>query len=235
MGDIFNTDFEIESLSKVLKPFLFYGFRKGIEQGQQTVSESDVFTESVKKALTEKSMQHASLVIGTTKDQLQKQFTEAFENGEGIQDVARRINALYGKTMGPRSKLIARTELTGVINDGTLRTLVKEGYTQKEWSTAMDGRERETHAAANGQVVGIYETFTIGSSRGQAPGDPDMDVSEIANCRCTLVGAGVPEDRKRKLNESFLRIHGSLEKKLVVQLHHEFDRQRRRVLSHFPT
>lgn len=237
VDDFFDDVFEITSLSKLLKPFLFFGFTEGIKQGQKQgdIEIEDVFTESVKHALTQKSFEKASVVVGTTKKQLQKEFAEAFENGEGIDQLARRINKLYGAKMGYRAKLIARTELTGVINDGTLQTLIAEGYRRKEWSTVLDTRERESHHNANGQTVGSFETFKVGNSYGQAPGDSNMAIEETANCRCTVLGAGLPQDRKRKLNMIFLRVHGALEKKLVLQLRREFERQRRRILSHFPS
>src|SRR5262249_10631843 len=153
------------------------------------------------------------------------------DNGESVKQLAKRIDQLYGESSGYRSLRIARTELTGVINDGTVKTLDKEGFRQKEWSTVVDGRERETHAEADGQVVGIDDYFKVGGASAFAPGDPNLPPEELINCRCALVGGGVPEDRKRKLGEEFLRTHGALENRFVLSLRRAFSEQRDRVLS----
>ena len=70
----------------------------------------------------------------------------AITEGQGINELAKAIDDQFDVDSRVRSKLIARTELTDSINDGTLRMLIREGYTQKEWSTVADGRERPTHA-----------------------------------------------------------------------------------------
>ena len=66
--------------------------------------------------------------------------------------------------------------MTDTINDATTYALRREGYRQKQWSTVIDGRERETHAAANGQVVGIDDPFRIGGASWHHPGDPHLPV-----------------------------------------------------------
>ncbi len=68
-----------------------------------------------------------------------------------------------------------------------------------------------------------------------APGSETLSAGEKINCRCTVVGVGVPEDRKAQLDKRFLRAHGALEGKFVVQLRRAFQEQRTRVLSHFPS
>lgn len=221
-----------------MRPFMFEGFRKGIEQGLQQVrafTVEDIFTEAVRLALQQKTFTHAALAIGTTKDDLQKLLTTAFEEGEGIEKLAREIKKYFELQSKVRSQRIARTEMTDVINDGATTTLHKEGYQQKEWSTVVDGRERETHAAADGQTVGINDLFRVGGASCTYPGSDTLPAGERINCRCTVVGAGLPQDRVRQLGQRFLRIHGALEKQFVLQLVRAFDLQRRRILSHFPS
>lgn len=198
-------------------------------------TEDDIFTVAVRQALREKAFTHAAKAIGTTKDLIQTEFFAALHNGESIQQLAQRIDTLFGKTTGYRSKLIARTELTGVINDGTVRTLTTEGFQEKKWSTVIDGRERPAHAEANGQTVSIHQPFIIGGSPGMYPGDPNLPISQTAQCRCTVVGAGVPVDRVKALGEEFLRLHGTLENRFVVYLRRAFSAQRDRILSTLPS
>ncbi len=206
----------------------------GLKQGPGKAKPEDVFTLAVRKALEARSLEHASKAIFTTKDEIAAALKASIEQGESVRQLAKRIDQLYGQSTGYRSLRIARTELTGVINDGTVKTLGKEGYQQKEWSTVIDGRERETHAEADGQIVGIDDYFKIGGASAFAPGDPMLPPGETINCRCAIVGAGLPEDRKRVLGEEFLRTHGAIENRFVVSLRRAFLEQRNRVLSQFP-
>jgi uncharacterized protein with gpF-like domain len=222
-----------------MQPFLFAGFKKGVEQGLKqgggALAVTDVFTEAVQQALRERAFSHTTLVLGTTKDALEGILTKSFNEGQGVQELARNINNYFAVHSRTRSLTIARTELTGAINDGTHKTLVREGQTHRMWSTVIDGNERETHAHADGQIVGIHEPFQVGGESCMYPGDDVLSAGELINCRCTEVGADVPIDRVRELGQQFLRLHGALENTFVIQLRRAFDRQRRRILSHFPS
>lgn len=235
VGEVFDEEKEKESLGLVLLPFLFLGFRKGVEQGSVQGSgktkPEDVFTLSVQQSLYAQSFERAALAVGTTKDRIGGLLQTAIEEGQSVDQLAKAINDTFDLQSKPRSVTIARTELTRVINDATLRTLIAEGYTRKEWSTVIDGRERDSHHAADGQVVGIYDTFTVGGAHGLYPGDEQLPAGEVVNCRCVCVGAGQPLERKRLIGERFLRTHGSLERRLVAALRKEFERQKGRVLA----
>ncbi len=215
------------------------GFRRvverGLAQGDGSKDVEDIFTDQVKQSVKEKSYAEAALSVGATKEEIQALIDKAIEEGQSVQQLAKAINDQFDVDSRMRSLRIARTELTDTINDGTLRTLVAEGYAQKEWRTVVDGRERESHALLNGEVVGIHEQFQVGDGHAMAPGDANLPPGERINCRCALTGAGISEDRKRVLDEQFLRLHGALEKRLVIELRRAFERQRDRVLAHFPS
>jgi len=54
------------------------------------------------------------------------------------------------------------------------------------WSTTMDGRERESHAAMDGQVVPFGQTFVSGlGNHLRYPGDPSAPAEDRINCRCS--------------------------------------------------
>jgi SPP1 gp7 family putative phage head morphogenesis protein len=195
----------------------------------------DVFTVAVQNVLKNKSLFHASLAVGTTKDELQALIDTAIKEGQSVKQLAKAIGDQFDIDGRVRPLRIARTELTDTINDGTVQTIDKQGYRQKEWSTVIDGRERETHAAADGQVVGINDPFRVGGATCQYPGDDSLPPELRINCRCVTLAAGLPEDRRRIMGDRFLRAHGQLEKSLVIHLRREFERQRRRILSNFPT
>lgn len=228
---------ETRALSKILYPYLFAGYGQGTEQAKLQVGKRAAgdFEEQVKLALRRKAFRHATLAVGTTKEELQKLLTKATGEGWGVQELGRQIDRMFGLAERTRSLRIARTELTETINDGVTRTLEKEGVTEKEWSTVIDGQERPTHHDADGQVVGVRDQFQVGNSHAKYPGDENLPPEERVNCRCTPLAAGLAADRKRQFGQRFLRVHGSLERKFVVALRRLFAAQRARVLSHFPS
>ncbi|WEV72143.1 phage portal protein [Bifidobacterium sp. ESL0790] len=56
------------------------------------------------------------------------------------------------------------------------------GLTQKTW-TVTSANPRPTHAAMNGETVGMDDTFSNGA---RWPGDGGLDVDETAGCTCVL-------------------------------------------------
>jgi HK97 family phage portal protein len=99
-----------------------------------------------------------------------------------------------------RRDLIARTETTRLSNSGSYNLLRNWGVDEKEWLAAMDDRVRDTHAAMNGQVKPMSDPFESPSGQQlMQPGDPKADLSETANCRCTLLPR-FPENRARMIH-----------------------------------
>jgi len=62
------------------------------------------------------------------------------------------------------------------------------GVVGERWHATNDGRARESHLDAEGQIAPVEGTFLLVSSEGRAellhPGDPNGPIHEIANCRC---------------------------------------------------
>lgn len=107
-----------------------------------------------------------------------------------------RITGRYAdRLLQLRGENIGRTEVLGSLNQGrndALRQAVDDGLITEEniqrvWRTAMDERTRDSHADANGQVVGLNEPFVVGGVEIQYPGDFDAPPEEVINCRCIAV------------------------------------------------
>lgn len=93
-----------------------------------------------------------------------------------------------------RAKTIANTEALRILNQGrniavrqvaTIAGLDPRSGT-KRWITTMDGRERDTHAALNGDEVDMDEPFVSPSGANlMTPGDTSLGAppQEIINCR----------------------------------------------------
>lgn len=133
-------------------------------------------------------------IAETTQANVMRIIAAAHENGLSIPETARAIRAGMREASGSRATLIARTELAGVSNGGSLaatQMIASElgiGYS-KSWLTA-DGAKyprHEDYEGLDGQTVALDEAFDVGGNALQFPGDPDGDVEDVANCRCTLV------------------------------------------------
>lgn len=86
-----------------------------------------------------------------------------------------------------RLETIARTETIKASNAGSEALYKNWGMEQKEWLATMDGRTRDAHALASGQVVGIDEKFEVGGQMLAYPGDPAGSAENVINCRCTVL------------------------------------------------
>jgi hypothetical protein len=58
------------------------------------------------------------------------------------------------------------------------------GVIGERWNATNDGRARDTHLAAEGQISPVNSSFIVGGVRLAHPGDPEGPLREIANCRC---------------------------------------------------
>lgn len=93
-----------------------------------------------------------------------------------------------------RSEMVARTETSKTLalaraeamRQAHLQAGIPDNWVRRKWVTSMDGRERPTHHAMNGQEVIGMDSFFLSPSgaRLQYPGDPRAPAAEIINCRC---------------------------------------------------
>lgn len=56
----------------------------------------------------------------------------------------------------------------------------------EEWLATGDGRTRDSHVEADGQIVAVGNAFIVGGYEARYPGDPSLPIGEIANCRCAV-------------------------------------------------
>ena len=112
---------------------------------------------------------------------LRKEVVAATDAGETLQQLNKRIDRVY-KFNTSRSRTIARTESSVLVNSSTNEEYANEGVKMKRW-LANPGA-RESHAAADGQgAIPFNQTFNNGLMH---PGDNRGPASELVNCRCSL-------------------------------------------------
>jgi HK97 family phage portal protein len=107
--------------------------------------------------------------------------------GATIDGLADLVTAVFDQARGYRAETIARTEVVSAANAGAKEGAVQSGVVETQsWLATEDERTRETHAEADGQTVGLDETFTVGDAELAYPGDPDGPPEETIACRCSI-------------------------------------------------
>ncbi len=146
----------------------------------------DVTDPNVRRFVKATPAEWGSLVNETTGKDLRRTLTAGMEAGESMSKLKKRVADYYDlNAKDVRAPLIARTETTGAANFGTQEAYKQSGVVEeKEWVAVLDSRVRDSHSSLDGTVIPLDDTFSNGL---EYPGDPNGDVAELANCRCTLV------------------------------------------------
>jgi SPP1 gp7 family putative phage head morphogenesis protein len=150
-------------------------------------------------------LKFAQPINKTTSDDVSRLQQTAMEQGWSIPDMQKALGVLFDqyltgggltdeerqwfqdRTPAYRTENIARTETMRASNAGSTALFQDWGVGQKEWLATKDNRTRPEHWAANGQVVGIDESFDVGGEKLEYPGDPSGDPANTCQCRCTVL------------------------------------------------
>jgi SPP1 gp7 family putative phage head morphogenesis protein len=185
--DILDWKEENNKLLATLKSLWVASLKEGYEAANDTFGLGvgfDVMNPKFLDWISKYGAEKVKEINDTTKEKLQKTLTEGIADGEGIPKLKNRVLETMGEAKTSRAVKIARTETHNTVSSGTFDTYAAAGVQKKEWLTSIDGRERESHAALNGEVVNMDESFSNGLDY---PGDPSGDAEEVVNCRCTLL------------------------------------------------
>jgi SPP1 gp7 family putative phage head morphogenesis protein len=145
----------------------------------------------VKAWIKDKVFKFAYEVNETTERQLRKALVDAINAGGAIKEIQSEVKRIFGDAKGYRNERIARTETIGATNLGAYEAIKQSGLVaRKEWIATLDERTRDSHDNIDGESVELDDTFSNGL---KYPGDPDGELSEFINCRCTI-GHIFPED-----------------------------------------
>jgi len=81
-----------------------------------------------------------------------------------------------------RAEEIAITGVTRAANFGSREGAKQGGLRSKTW-VVNSGNPRDSHAALDGETVGIDDLFSNGL---RYPGDPEGGADDNAGCQCSL-------------------------------------------------
>lgn len=122
-----------------------------------------------------------------TRDTLRKILADLMAEGVGIPNMAREIVKRTGEINKVRATRIARTEVIGASNYGSLLGVQQAGIAVKKvWISTRDVRTRDAHLAADGQAVNLDQDFTVNGEQLSFPGDPKGSTGNVINCRCAI-------------------------------------------------
>lgn len=188
--DFIDWEKEKELFEKKSKPVINEIVKEAGEYGMNQVGKYN-FDPTDKKAakwIQKKAITFASDVNATTKKLLKNSLAEGLLKGEGIPDLAKRVDEVMGNRIASSAKTIARTETLSSSNAGTLFGYEQSGIIQKkEWLATLDDKVRDAHASADGEVVATDESFNVDGEALDFPGDPKGSPENIINCRCTIL------------------------------------------------
>ena len=127
-------------------------------------------------------------VLDTIGDGVESTLEDAFEDGLDRDAVADIMQDQLDNELGDAAaQRHARTLVQGASERGTHSAIQESSAIGERWVATNDGRTRDTHIEAEGQIVPVETSFRVGGSRLEHPGDPGGPIEEIANCRCTAV------------------------------------------------
>jgi len=137
-----------------------------------------------------RAQRFARSVNETTWNTLQLSLAAGLASGEDIPTLQLRVAQVFTDAATWRTEAIARTEVIGASNAGSLEGAKQSGVvTGKNWLAALDARTRETHVVAHRDArnrnVPIDADFHVGDDTGPAPHQLPS-AKEVVNCRCTM-------------------------------------------------
>jgi 2'-5' RNA ligase/predicted ABC-type ATPase len=142
-------------------------------------------------------------IAETTRLNVMRTIRAAYDNGLSIPQTASVIREGMASAAPARATMIARTELAGAVNGGSLAateivsTATGDSY-EKTWLTAPGAKfpRHEEYDGLDGQTQPLDAPFDVGGFPLMYPGDPDGEAGEVINCRCTII-YGSPEGEQQ--------------------------------------
>ena len=165
-------------------------FEKYIQKNQPAVNWRETFGAFGRRFAADK----VTLVSGNRKKELQAVLKRLMSDPDFQALNERQAQRIFRSQFTGYSRMqamrLVRTETITAANYAATQTandlFGSEGY-EKEWLTALDGRERPAHREADGQRVGADQPFIVGGEYLKFPGDPSASAKNRINCRCTVL------------------------------------------------
>jgi len=163
------------------------------EKGRMPIGFSDTMRQLIEQYFSIDLLNQSEGITDTTRELIRQVFTDAYQLGEGINDIVAKLENTELSRI--RARLIARTESVTAANTGAIIVAKStELDLNKQWLAASDNRVRHHHREVNKTVIGLNDFFQVGHDKMLHPGDrggkngqPLTSAENICNCRCTTL------------------------------------------------
>jgi HK97 family phage portal protein len=188
---LFNANEWIDKFAQTMSPEFMNIFTAGVDKALDDMAAGnysfDFRNPKVTSYLKNKTYKFAQEVNNATMESLRKELITGLNAFENLDQIAERINKVFDYSDTWRGLRIARTETTCAINSGMVQAYDQSGLAQgKGWLTSRDEKVRLSHEI-DGQEVAVNDMFKLKSGQSvRFPGDPDAQIADIINCRCTM-------------------------------------------------
>jgi SPP1 gp7 family putative phage head morphogenesis protein len=158
--------------------------------------EEFIFSDQMKLQLKQHGAQLVKHAGRTTKRRISEALVKGTEEGEGVNQIAKRIRKVFAERTRHHAVTIARTEIGKAATAAHKDSYEIAGVEQNRWNTSLDDAVRESHGGAsgggvNGQVRDIREPFVLDDGElADGPrvgaGGTELSAGNSINCRCFL-------------------------------------------------
>ncbi len=185
--EIFHTTLEIKLAKESSLPLLEALMVESAEDAKEVAGSDWEFNETpdINSWLDKKTSIFAEQINETTFSKLRGEFTDSFNQAESRKELIERIKGVYGNINDSRAKTIARTEVHGVTQYGTIQGYKQAGMPIKiwVWAPGTQGGVREDHQSMDGEEQPLKDSFSNGL---MFPGDYSGGAGETINCQCFI-------------------------------------------------
>ena len=166
------------------------------ELARKGVDPEDVALEQTRDRVTERirdrSLKVTKPISGRLEDDLRDTLERGWTEGMSITEIEDEIEAVSDKWTGHESERLARDQMGRAAKEGRLEyaqaTKSEVGGWHKSWIVTIDGRQRDSHAAMQGETVPADEPWIVDYSLDGGPArveeDYPGDSAHGIQCRC---------------------------------------------------
>jgi len=166
-----------------------------LEEIENLALRFDVLDPNVLQFVEDRLFRFSFEINDFTQRGLKDELIKAFEEGESIDQIKRRVKRVLGfsddSTGNYRAQRIVRSEVIRASNYAQEQAYIQSGVVEgKEWFTALDERTCPACGALDGRIIGLGKNyFNKGDTfHGFSLNYEDIKAPPLhPNCRCTLL------------------------------------------------
>lgn len=188
-GTVDEVLFEREKWDAILKraerPIYFQAALASIDQADEETERSLRVPRGRRPKIAKEVADRRVRVLVKANENIQKRLARQIEigvrKGESIPQIAKRVRKTFTQVSRKWSFVVARTEISSVVNEARVTTMRENGVERHRWVTSDDEVVRDSHRINEEQgPIEIGARFSNGLRFPLDVGPP----SEVVNCRC---------------------------------------------------